>query len=928
MRKAHIKTLFLSSFLSLAIFSSPAQDMKSDSSKVLRIMKVHVDNGKIRCDGIQAVPEGKISFAKTSNGDEAIVFDGSTRLKAGETEFPKSFSIFARLRADDNNSSMIIASNSEGGYTKNGFRFFINSFDTNNRFLRFECGNGEKGGDTGSKSAVIPAGQWLSVAVTSNTQSGETYLYVDGQKILSAGSVLMPSSLKVKEWYIGQFVNASGSVSRFKGEISEFRLYTGILSDEEIKALHNLKLNDEPPADSAAASSKIQAIPLLDKYGQYNLADWPDKIKSDADLVADAQKEADLLKNTKPLPADGCDMYGGELSAGNFKATGFFRFEKVDGRWWLVSPEGHLFFLKGMDSLNYTKFGRGTPLKNKDGSPRDIFSELPDKNEFPDAYSRKDSISFPAANLKRKYGQEFRKIWADVTMKRLNDWGFNAAGQWWIEPELKLPYLYDINAYGYPGIGKDNPSSDPFDPRFDEALKNMEKTILSMKDDPYLIGWVFQNENGWGPKTFKELMKTEKEIPAKKAFIDFLLEKIGEAKTAEMLGMSPSEARNKVIANFKIPQNLMDEFTVIASKLYHEKVQKYFKSIDPNHLVFGDAHCTLQSIYWIEAGAPYCDGILLHDYSLEMNWANRHMDTFKKIGKPLMMTEFSFVCTGKGLRSYGETSTCQTQEERGLAYRHYVENIAANPLFAGFSWFESADQSPGAKTIGGENHNFGFVTQCDQPYYELIEEARKTNARVFRIHQGLEKAFTLDMNKFYRPESTKSSKTPLKIQKDSKLEIIPFVRSSIKKENFSPLLKLSWDKDAFILDAEIMDDKFINDKHGEDIWNGDTIEIWFNDAQIAVCGHSDGSAPEAYAWSGPSANSSLKDVKIDFSNANGIWKLSARIPWKHTGITPEKASSFKFAVIVDDLDESYIKAYFPQEYGHSDIKTYQSVILE
>ena len=35
-------------------------------------------------------------------------------------------------------------------------------------------------------------------------------------------------------------------------------------------------------------------------------------------------------------------------SGPKLRATGFFRAEKVGGKWWLVDPEGHLFFSLGV----------------------------------------------------------------------------------------------------------------------------------------------------------------------------------------------------------------------------------------------------------------------------------------------------------------------------------------------------------------------------------------------------------------------------------------------------------------------------------------------------------------------------------------------------------------------------------------------------
>src|ERR1700760_2657019 len=42
------------------------------------------------------------------------------------------------------------------------------------------------------------------------------------------------------------------------------------------------------------------------------------------------------------------DQYGGWMKFSGAK-TGFFHTQQIDGRWWLITPEGHAFFSKGVD---------------------------------------------------------------------------------------------------------------------------------------------------------------------------------------------------------------------------------------------------------------------------------------------------------------------------------------------------------------------------------------------------------------------------------------------------------------------------------------------------------------------------------------------------------------------------------------------------
>lgn len=48
---------------------------------------------------------------------------------------------------------------------------------------------------------------------------------------------------------------------------------------------------------------------------------------------------------------DEVGRYGGDLGR-QLPAIGFYRVEQVDGRWWLIDPEGHPFFRSGVNSVS------------------------------------------------------------------------------------------------------------------------------------------------------------------------------------------------------------------------------------------------------------------------------------------------------------------------------------------------------------------------------------------------------------------------------------------------------------------------------------------------------------------------------------------------------------------------------------------------
>ena len=90
---------------------------------------------------------------------------------------------------------------------------------------------------------------------------------------------------------------------------------------------------------------------IVDGFGQYTRAHWDGKIGSDEDLQRARSREEQQLREWLPPPL-ALDRYGGLLEGPSFDATGFFRTERRDGRWWLVTPDGHGFFSLGIDVVS------------------------------------------------------------------------------------------------------------------------------------------------------------------------------------------------------------------------------------------------------------------------------------------------------------------------------------------------------------------------------------------------------------------------------------------------------------------------------------------------------------------------------------------------------------------------------------------------
>ena len=134
----------------------------------------------------------------------------------------------------------------------------------------------------------------------------------------------------------------------------------------------NMRLTGAP--DFSRQVPAANYMPFVDRFGQYAHGTWRYKVKSYDELRADLAGERGKLRGAP----DSWDEYGGWASGPQLEATGSFRTEKVDGKWWFVTPSGHLFYSLG---INVVKSD----------------SDAPDGTLHPEWYesAAKSSMSFP-----------------------------------------------------------------------------------------------------------------------------------------------------------------------------------------------------------------------------------------------------------------------------------------------------------------------------------------------------------------------------------------------------------------------------------------------------------------------------------------------------------------------------------------------------
>ena len=506
-----------------------------------------------------------------------------------------------------------------------------------------------------------------------------------------------------------------------------------------------------------------KAAPLVDKLGQSAREDWPDKVKSVDELRADAAAEKAYYASLHPPAGDAFGGLPGSKEKLGLKATGFFHVEKKGERWLMVDPAGNAFFHLGLCSV-----GPGedyTLVKGREAA----YEWLPPREgEFATAW-RKDSggtvVSFQLANMIRKYGRPYSgEDYTARMIARMRLWGFNSIGAFSGASEqarkaAQFPTVAHLPLGEWEGIARIPNIGETFDP-FDEKTRtqieaNLAKSLPARAADPLIIGYFIVNEPTY--ENIQHIAPTLKGTHAcKRRFVKMLAEKyktIAAFNTAWGAQAGTFDELNDLVLNVKSDAAKKDvqDFTGLFLDEYFRIVAEAFHRHDPNHLLLGSRlqPGTINSEQLCRIAGKYLDVMSFNYYTNAVD-----KDFLRRIyqwtgGRPMMLSEFYWSASkASGLSGGREVAT---QQERGLAYRNYVEQSAALGFVVGIEWFTLVDQAVTGRFfegLNGERANTGVIAVTDRPWKAMLSEAMKTNYDIYKVELGERPPFVFDDPRF------------------------------------------------------------------------------------------------------------------------------------------------------------------------------------
>ena len=427
------------------------------------------------------------------------------------------------------------------------------------------------------------------------------------------------------------------------------------------------------------------------------------------------------------LPASGAqfDKYGGwEGMKG--KSTGWFHTEKINGRWWIITPQGNIFWSIGVYSVR--------------------FGGIPETGTGKRAY--RDACM-------KKYGSE--KEWARVTKIKLKNWGFNTLGDWssvtvmntpgiayviGIDKSTKAPNVIAKGHYGY--------FPDVFDARFAQGAREEVKKKLGWYtfavNDPWLLGYFLADEPSWyGSKGRRgslvdDFIRLGGSRPGKIAWVNFIKSRYSDIARLNNAWKTHFKNWNELLLAGRIADNQNTRkdklgFLEVIAEKFSGVLSHALREFDKNHMILGTRPSRLYPEV-VEGVGKHLDIFSMSAYGLNQGYeiSPKFSETIKLVykysHKPIMLGVL-ISAQDTGL-PYG---IVKTQKDRGISYWRYLAKAAQNPDIVGMHWFQYFD--PPRKCYDRQAANWGLVNGRDETYQAAVSLISRANKMVYAYGLGL-----------------------------------------------------------------------------------------------------------------------------------------------------------------------------------------------
>ena len=476
----------------------------------------------------------------------------------------------------------------------------------------------------------------------------------------------------------------------FKGRLGELRIYSRGLPAAEVRALFeqskaNYDLTVPVAKDFGDGSVIVQT------HGNSPAGDrpWRAQPTRTLKLLAGYPRSGERVK---------LDRFGGCMDWPREKATGFFYTKKIDGRQWLIDPEGYRFFHVAINTVTEPKDAKKT-FGSSEAWGRSLAADL--RGAGFNGFSSQIAPALAEAKAPGVWVQRKSFLFTFAKQKKLT-----------------------VPASGTVGfIDKCMPV---FHPEFEPFCEEYAKSLAEAANDPYLIGTMTDNEIQCPADLLNRYLALDVSNPDQKhgrdAAVAWLTQRRGSADPARI------DARDQF------------EFIAYAFERYYRIVTAAIRKNDPNHLYLGSRinyrSTQLENPWFWKMLAKYHDAVSVNYYSV---WGPDSADLANWeawADRPILITEwYAKAMDVPGLaNTHGAGWLVHTQQDRANYYQHFVLKTLECRNIVGFHWFKYRDdpaESQALDSAGGANK--GMFDYQGRPYRLLFDAAKEVNREIYPL---------------------------------------------------------------------------------------------------------------------------------------------------------------------------------------------------
>ncbi len=387
--------------------------------------------------------------------------------------------------------------------------------------------------------------------------------------------------------------------------------------------------------------------------------------------------------------------YGGWKARRIGTGTGFFRVEKIDGRWWAIDPEGYLFIHMALNSVN---------LDHQ--TPDQIYAMM------------------------REHGFNGFGSWTDETI--VSNSTLKAQTPMAYTPKISM--LASYRQTRVPRI-----EMPVFDDAFETSAMQQAQGFAPYVNDPHVFGYMTDNELSFNYDGLaKHLAITD---PADKNYTTAIAFLTDRGKTPATWGQSDHEA-----------------YMALMAERYYSVVKNAIRSVDTNHMIIGSrCHSAERQVkdFMINAG-KYVDVFSTNHYH---RWSNRSVETKNMSewsGRPLMLTEFYTKGDDTAMLDTGAGWYVRDQTSRARFYQNFISTFTESKHVIGFHWFKymDGDNNCGVVSPTGAPYTelLNSMKQMNTGIYDFIDYIDRRHAPDTVLGPEADAYFDGGTNKGTNPE--------------------------------------------------------------------------------------------------------------------------------------------------------------------------------